>query len=97
MTDKELSLIYDYMGWCSQPNGEMCPYCGYIHNSDDILLDSNTAWEVVQEMERKGDLSKLESFIWDLYVRTNVNGICKFIMNPSNFWKCFTKWLSKEE
>ena len=47
LTDKQLKLIYEYMGWA----------WGYDLKNNILMhkrLDSNTAWECVQEMERRG-------------------------------------------
>jgi len=85
MTDKELKAICDYMGQ---------PWKGVIFDSRQF--DSNSAWEVVQEMERKGDLGNFYDFTYGLLLREM--DFTFWLMNPCNFFRCFTKWLmSKEE
>lgn len=85
MTDKQLKLIYDYMGW-------------WFYIDSPHIFDSNTAWECVQEMERKGDIKDFYYFIDD--VICNKRYIYEYpfwIMNPTNFFNCFAKWLESRE
>lgn len=91
MTDKELKAIYEYMedaGWDSGIWGE-------------IKFNSNSAWEVVQEMERKGDWNSFEIFVNDeiwsnILNRLHIN-FTPWLYNPTNFFNCFTKWLEEKE
>lgn len=102
MTEKKLKLIYGYMkeaGWVFDrglpypKNGNWEYICGIKE------LDSDSAWEVVQEMERKGEwkefyyLSEENNFV-DIYNRPDV---FTWLMNPDNFFYCFAKWLEGKE
>lgn len=100
MTEKQLNLIYDYMGWDK-----------YVRSN---ILDSNDAWECVQEMEKKEDWGE---FIDDVYrdfyrwidrIRRGIKGqqvteidspietqFPKYIINPTNFFKCMAAWLEQ--
>lgn len=113
MTGKQLKLIYEYMGWCSNHKDEYCPDCGYEHTDrDDIKLDSNLAWEVVQEMERKGDwVGNHKSFLnyvfddafppddFDNIMMSGESFLIMFnkLQNPTNFFNCMAKWLEDKE
>lgn len=100
MTDKQLKLIYEYMGWLvSSKDG-----CPQVFESDDCkkhILDSNTAWEVVQEMWRKEDWTHFACFA--LNDETGMQSeffdtdCIKWIMNPTNFFNCMAKWLEAKQ
>ena len=88
MIQKNLELIYDYMGWLEDINDYPYPY------GNAKALDSNSAWECVQEMARKADIKDFYYFIDD--VICNKYYIYEYpfwIMNPDNFFNCMAKWL----
>jgi hypothetical protein len=106
MNDKELKVIYEYMkevknwGLRSDPSR----LDGYYYNK----LDSNSAWEVVQEMEIRDEFIKFYLYIEDFYFKQSPFGFNSveeahaaffiWLYNPTNFFNCFAKWLlSKEE
>lgn len=84
MTDKDLKRIYEYMGI---PN---------LTVHQHFPLDSNSAWECVQEMDRKDDL---ELFYYNTHnlcdeaTRLNHAQFQLWLMNPTIFWRYFSKWL----
>ena len=79
MTDKQLKLIYKYMGWCHAEN---------IYTKE---LDSNRAYECVQEMGRRGDWG---DFLDTITVDKDKNYQFVFwFYNPDNFFNCMAKWL----
>lgn len=93
MTNKALKLIYGYMdewGWAYELID-----CPIIHRD----LDSNSAWEVVQEMERKGDVDKFMKFAGAVYSdsKTSIKYLTILLYNPTNFFNCFAKWLEEGE
>ena len=96
MTDKQLKLIYKYMlqveGW---------EYADYLMYKADGLIhrvfDSNSAWEVVQEMARKGDREKFELIAYCIWVEHEEKPYELWRMNPQNFFNCFSKWLEEKE
>ncbi len=85
MNDKQLKLIYEYMGW------KIINY--------ELEFDSNLAYECVQEMERKGDWEDFiyycPSFIWSVLGEEQMtkSNFILWLFNPNNFWNCFAKWL----
>lgn len=88
MTDKEFNLIYDYMKW--------------FHDGIEHDFDSNSAWEVVQEIERRKEwFYFLHSHLRQQNqgkIPINYSDYIKWLYNPTNFFNCFAKWLlSKEE
>lgn len=90
MTDKEIELIYNYMGW------------EYWQSRPTCALDSNSAWKCVQEMERKEDWHDFYIFMFEQYqyAINNLNALlidmhnfALWSKNPTNFFNCFSKWL----
>jgi hypothetical protein len=103
MIDKELKAIYEYMGWCLHNTedgikyteyGYLCPLCNTI--IVNRKLDSNSAWECVQEMERRSHYQDFEWFWLDEMKKLQVVG-SSWIMNPTNFFQCFAKFLEEKE
>ena len=77
MTDKQLKLIYDYMGWEESVNDHPYPW----GNAKE--LDSNHAWECVQEMERRGEIISFSDFVWYEYLTNITTSLFPFwLMNP---------------
>ena len=94
MMDK---LIYEYMGWRNTKKDTYCDVChAIICTKISHPFDSNSAWEVVQEMERKGDWDKFQVTLWQTYNGMTKNGFVKYCMNPKNFFNCFAKWLEEK-
>jgi hypothetical protein len=82
MTDKELKAIYEYM----------------VNAKIDHKLDSNSAWECVQEMEKKGHELEFTIFAGRIWSETPyIMGLYFWLMNPINFFNCFAKWLMSKE
>ena len=102
MTPEKLKLIYSYMGWC-----EKCKFCipDHHHNREVCskdkslhLLDSNSAWECAQEIERRGEIDSFELLFFDMYLKIGVDDSKLFYqLNPTNFFTCFGKWLEERE
>jgi len=99
MKNKQVKLIYTYMRW---------DFERYLLRDCSHPFDSNTAYECVQEMERKGDwnnnMTSFLNYVFDDAYPPNdfkdamMSGegfIVMFdkIMNPDNFFNCFAKWL----
>ena len=95
MEQKELQCIYEYMGWykTNRARNEKNPYANWIWP----VLDSNTAWECVQEMERKGDSLSFSKHSYDVFMNApaNVTNYFLWLYNPTNFFDCFGKWLER--
>jgi hypothetical protein len=88
VTNDELKAIYEYM---KDIKWELFPkpiyVCGkYLYGTKP--LGSNSAWECVQEMERKGDWN--DFLIHCFNVAEKLNWI--WLYNPTNFFDCFGKW-----
>lgn len=114
MTDAQLKLIYKYMGWTwhnvTSKTGEVstcsCGQRGMMvyevcHKENQQKLDSNLAWECVQEMERKErgayhDFLVFSREIWDREIPEN-DGFYFWIADPTNFFNCFAAWLEGRE
>lgn len=70
MTDNQIRLIYEYMDWIGVNGGsggyDAHAMKAHLENphSANRNLDSNDAWECVQEMEKKEDWGE---FIDDVY------------------------------
>lgn len=103
MTDKDLKRIYMYMGWCShndicRDGKYFCVRC-WKGLSDRVNicspLDSNTAWECVQEMERKDESESFDDFYQDEWLEHGGNcpSFTLWASNPDNFFNCMAKWL----
>jgi len=101
MTDKDLKNIYEYMGWSNKFTLETTTLTGdkiSFSTPQTIPLDSNSAWEVVQEMERKGDWKEFENktfAAWGDEVRCGF--FIQWLYNPTNFFNCFAKFLEERE
>ena len=98
MTDKDLKNIYEYMGWSNKFTLETTTLTGdkiSFSTPQTIPLDSNSAWEVVQEMYRQSDWEDFVNYCWveDYVTCQNV----MFIMNPTSFFDCLGKWLEKKK
>lgn len=91
MTNKQLKLIYEYMGW--EPT--ITKWIRDTTTEYDNNFDSNSAWECVQEMERKGDLEKFDVYSLNEWMYADNNNSNFWIFNPVNFFDCFSKWLEK--
>ena len=83
MTNKQLKLIYEYMGWNPK-------YVGF-----EKRLDSNSAWECVQEMERRGDWLEFSRNAWQDFgsIGVTYSQFILWLFNPDNFFTCFGKFL----
>jgi len=100
MTDKALKLIFEYMkerGW---------DYTYYTHSKDEGTseythpFDSNTAYECVQEMERKGDWDEFIIFYMNEFELSSLSDMPHFMIwstNPTNFFTYFFKWLEDKQ
>ena len=104
MTEKDLKRIYEYMGWLEESHcrNESCPYklneCLCPYWQDYKTLDSNSAWECVQEMERRGDSEKFYSVPLDKWTKEDPPESYEFwLFNPTNFFNCMAKWLEVKE
>lgn len=105
MTNNELKAIAGYMPeWQYNDSwGLFKKVIRPIDKVNPIILDSNSAWECVQEMERKGDW---DSFSWEIYKEGGLYGgdvvlwsnkevrkdFIPWLYNPANFFSCFGKW-----
>lgn len=102
MNKKQMKLIYEYMRWK--------PY--YTVHSDTVvystILDSNVAWEVVQELDRRGDW---DSFSYEIFREGGLHGgdveywsnkevrkdFIPWLFNPDNFFRCLGEFLEQRE
>ena len=97
MTDKDLKNIYEYMGWAVKTLkvGSVTHYETYKK-----VLDSNSAWECVQEMGRKGDWHEFYIFMFEqlnnLNVLIDMHNFALWNNNPTNFFNCMAKWCEAE-
>lgn len=59
-----------------------------------IPLDSNSAWECVQEMVNKKDWVDFQTKVYWSDVVKDIRGIdfIPWLYNPANFFDCFGKW-----
>ena len=92
MNKKQLKLLYEYMRWK--------PY--YTVHSDTVvystILDSNVAWEVVQELQRKGDVFIFQSFLKEEFNKISSNEyLFVWGRNPDNFFRCLGEFLEQRE
>lgn len=69
----------------------------FIDRNIEHPLDSNTAWEVVQEIERKGDWESFVTFTEYAAPIGYDDSYLKWIMNPENFFNCLVRWLEENE
>jgi len=83
MNDNQLKLINEYM---EKARLSFC--CDGI--GDKFNPDSNSAWEVVQEMKRK---MQWYSFFLFVHTVSYPEDDVSFLMNPKNFFNCFSMWL----
>jgi hypothetical protein len=93
-----LELIYKYMGWC-----EKCKKCNpNIHHNREVCardeMDSNKAWECVQEMEKQGHADEFETYLYTCWCDAKVLQ-CQLVWekNPTNFFSCMGAWLEGRE
>ena len=87
MTDTDLKLIYSYMeeaGWLTSGANKDFP-------EHPIMLDSNSAWECAQEIERRKDDEEFLCFIFEK--ADTLDCLVWWILNPKNFFNCMAKWL----
>ncbi len=96
MKNKQVKLIYTYMGWDFEQ---------YLLGDCSHPFDSNTAYKCVQEMERRKDWGKcyhqivIEHRDWKSrqhYLSPETFGqqeLVSWLMNPKNFFNCMVKWL----
>lgn len=86
MTYEQLKLINEYMGWYWNPNVQR-----ELPNRE---LDSNSAWECMQEIGRKEDGREFYYFIDDMICnKCYIYEYPSWIMNPTNFFNCMAVWL----
>jgi hypothetical protein len=95
MNQEELKLIYSYM----QDFDMLWMYC---HNGTcEHSLDSNSAWECVQEMEKRKDYPSFEQKCLSIWLKTVVDLPSEYftawLFNPTNFFKCFAAFLKERE
>ncbi len=90
MNDKQLKLILTYIYGKDYRFKEL-----RVEKKGNYILDSNLAWECVQEMERKGHSEEFDDFYQDEWLEHG--GSCKsytlWSTNPDNFFTCMAKWL----
>jgi hypothetical protein len=95
MTEKQLKLIYEYMGWKDEEGESVAEdFKIIVWSGKKKPLDSNSAWECVQEMYQRSDWEDFVNYCWveDYVTSQNV----MFIMNPNSFFECFSKWLENK-
>ena len=87
MNDKDLKNIYEYMS----KRGWELRYLHGVYPDYSEELDSNSAYECVQEMGRRGDWG---DFLDTITVDKDKNYQFVFwFYNPDNFFNCMAKWL----
>jgi hypothetical protein len=66
----------------------------------EVSLDSNSARECVQEMEKRfenpklrSDYERFEGYAKMMWRYGKHKFFIAWLMNPENFWDCFSKWL----
>jgi hypothetical protein len=82
MTESELNHIYQYMKdteWLKAGS----------------KLDSNRAYECVQEMEKQGHADEFELYYYNMWLEVEGSLQCEMVwsMNPTNFFSCMSSWL----
>lgn len=94
MTDNDIKLIYEYMEW----------KLGYLYYPDNLRdklqpLDSNSAWECMREMEKRGDRLSFEMYscfeIFDKLDRRIYPSYTFWLMNSENFFPSMSEWLKE--
>jgi hypothetical protein len=91
MTNEQIKLIYEYMEWKinkQSPSPHLYQVTPYSK-----ILDSNSAWEVVQEMEKKRDWSKFFVVAFNCFKDVRNFEFTLWLINPDNFFECMAKWL----
>lgn len=99
MTDKQLRLIYEYMGWNF---GHFLAERSYDATEYTHPLDSNSAFECMQKMKIQGDWEKFyedSDDLWMISVRVDQDApeseFAYYLMNPINFFYYFYKYLER--
>jgi hypothetical protein len=91
MNQEQLKLIYEYMAKADWGMGKW--FIGDWGINHPFSLDSNAAWECVQEMESREEVDEFMTFVFDTTLGKSGKYLALWLYNPDNFFNCFSKYL----